>query len=323
MSAELDADRKAVLDQLSPEERAALEEDDLSPEDRAAVAKIAGADDESDDGDDGDDDGDDDATDTRAAGKGEEGDDKGGKPDVKATDAAIPDGDGVDDDDAPAPFKPQFKVELPDDLDDQIAALNTQESDLAKQMKDGEIELAEFLEKQRDISKQVAKLESKRDQAQAFEEMNRQTLEQEWNWTVEKFFRKIRRDEGIDYRADKEKGGDFDLFVKTLASKPENQDKPFDWYLNEAHKRTKALHGIASKQAAADPAPRDKDGKPAKRTPPVKDLPATLANVPGGDGPGDVGDNEFADLDKLEGLEYETALASMSKEQRDRYLQAA
>lgn len=315
MSAELDASRQAVLDQLSPEERAALEEDELSPEDRAAVAAIAGDGEDSDDEDGEDEEGEDSGDDAGVT-------DKAAAPAVKETqEEPATKGSGEDEDD-PAPFKPQFKVDLPDDLDDQIAALNTKEAGLAQQMKDGDIELAEFLTQQKEIAKGLAKLEGLRDQAATFEEMNRQTLEQEWNWHVEKFFRKAKRDEGIDYREDKEKGGDFDLFVKTLAAKPENQDKPFDWYLTEAHKRTKALHGIGEKESTAQ-ASKDRDGKPAKRTPPVKNLPATLANVAGGDGPGDVGDNEFADLDKLDGLEFETALASMTKEQRERYLQAA
>lgn len=317
---DLDAARKLAMDQLSDEERAALEEDELSPEERAALKDIAGGDDDEDD-EDGD--GDEDGGDT--SGSGEPGGIPGSKPPPLANkEEPAPHASDADTEDEPEPFKPQFKVELPEDLDDQIAALNTKEAELAQQMKDGDIEVADFLAQQKTIGKDLAKLEGLRDQAATFDEMNRQTLEQEWNWHVEKFFRKTKREEGIDYRDDKEKGGDFDLFVKTLAAKPENQDKPFDWYLTEAHKRTKALHGIADKTKADDtPKPADKDAKPGKRTPPVKNLPATLANVAGGDGPGDVGDNEFADLDKLDGLEYETALASLSKEQRQRYLQAA
>jgi len=299
--ADMDSARKAVLAQLSPEEQAALAEDDLNEEDRAAVAKIAG---EATGSDDDDEDRSDDAG-AAAAGASES---------AAGADA----GAVADDDEDPAPFKPQFKVDLPADLDDQIAALTAQETDLAKQMKDGDIELAEFLEKQKDISKQVAKLESKRDQAETFEEMNRQTAEQEWAWNIAKFKRQAKKADGIDYDADPDKFADFDGFVKAIASKKENADKDFQFFLTEAHKRVKALHGIAGK---ADPAPGDKP-KPGKRTPPLEGLPKTLAQVPGGEGPGDV-DGEFADLDKLDGMEYELALAKLSKEQRERYLQAA
>lgn len=303
MSAELDADRKAVLDQLSPEERAALEEDDLSEDDRAAVAKIAGEDGD-DDGDDGDDD--------------DDADDAGDDAAAAAKPAAVVEDAGADDeDDAPPAFKPQFKVDLPADLDDQLAALNAKEADLAAKMKEGEIELAEFLEQQKGIAREVAKLESKRDQAATFEEMNRQTAEQEWAWNVAKFKRQVKKTDGIDYDGDPEKMADFDTFVKAIASKKENEDKDFQFFLTEAHKRVKALYGIAGA-----PAPKPKAGDKTSRKPPLEGLPATLAQVPGGDGPGDV-DGEFADLDKLEGLEYETALAAMTKAQRERYLAAA
>lgn len=331
MSAETDLDeaRKLAMAQLSDEERAALEEDELSPEERAALTAIAGDDNDSDD--DGDDDGDDDAADTKAAGKGDEADDKGGKSDVKAdeADAVLPDSDGVDDDDAPPPFKPHFKVEVPADLDEQLAALAEKEVSLAAQMKDGEIDMAEFLAQQRTVAKEIAKLESTRERAATFEELNAQAAAQEWNWTVAQFLRKVKKNEGIDYTPDSALGGDFDTFVKAIAARPENADKDFTFFLTEAHKRVKALHGIADKtvtppkEGKGDKGDKGADGKPAARKPGVKNLPADLAHVPGGDGPGDVGDDEYAALDKLEGLEYETALAAMPKAARERYLQAA
>lgn len=323
---DLDAARKLVMSQLSDEERAALEEDELSPEERAALTAIAG--DTGEDADEDEDEGDvEDAVDTNAAGKDDDADDKGGKPDVKAADTALPDGDGVDDDDAPPPFKPHYKVEVPADLDEQIAALTTKEADLAKQMKDGDIDMGEFLAQQRTVAKEIAKLESTRERAATFEELNAQAATQEWNWTVEQFMRRVKKNEGIDYAPDSAMGGDFDTFVRAIAVRPENADKDFAFFLAEAHKRVKALHGIADKGATKLPKEekdgKGADGKPTARKPGVKNLPADLAHVPGGDGPGDVGDDEYAALDKLEGLAYETALAAMPKAARDRYLQAA
>lgn len=324
MSAETDLDeaRKLAMAQLSDEERAALEEDELSPEERAALTAIAGGEDADDEDDDEDDDGDEDATDTKAAGKDDDADDKGGKPDVKAADTAIPDDDGVDDDDAPPPFKPHYKVEIPADLDEQLATLATKEAELAEQMKAGEIDMTEFLAQQRTVAKEIAKLESTRERAATFEELNAQAATQEWNWTVAQFLRKVKKNEGIDYTPDSAMGNDFDTFVKAIAARPENADKDFAFFLTEAHKRVKALHGIAVADSKPEPKPKPGD-KPAARKPGVKNLPAGLAHVPGGDGPGDVGDDEYAALDKLEGLEYETALAAMPKAARERYLQAA
>jgi hypothetical protein len=59
-----------------------------------------------------------------------------------------------------------------------------------------------------------------------------------------------------------------------------------------------------------------------RRTPPVDAVPATLANVPGGDGPGDV-EGEFADVLALDGMAYEAAIARMTPTQRERFLRAA
>lgn len=322
MSAETDLDeaRKLAMAQLSDEERAALEEDELSPEERAALTAIAGDAGEDADEDGEGDDGDDDAADTKAAGKGDEADDKDEKLDVKAgeADAAL-----TDDDDAPPPFKPHYRVEIPADLDEQLATLATKEAELAEQMKAGEIDMTEFLAQQRTVAKEIAKLESTRERAATFEEMNAQAAAQEWNWTVAQFLRKVKKNEGIDYTPDSALGGDFDTFVKAIAARPENADKDFTFFLTEAHKRVKALHGIADKTVTPPKGDKGADGKPAARKPGVKNLPADLAHVPGGDGPGDVGDDEYAALDKLEGLEYETALAAMPKAARERYLQAA
>ena len=56
------------------------------------------------------------------------------------------------------------------------------------------------------------------------------------------------------------------------------------------------------------------------RKSPVDALPATLAQVPGSDGPGDVS-GEFSELDSLEGLDYEQAIAKMTPVQRERFVQ--
>lgn len=312
--ADLDAARKLAMDQLTDEERAAMA-DELSDDEKAALKAVAGDDDddENDDDEGGDGDGDDVVAAAPAAKPAE-----GAAPAAPAA-AALPDGDGVTEDEiAPLPFKPQFKLDLPPDLDDQIAGLSTKEAELAQRMKDGEIDVTEFLTEQNAVARERAALEAKRDQAATFEEMNRQTAEQEWMWTVAQFKARVKKAEGVDYAGSVDLDADLDTFVKAIASKPENANKDFSFFLTEAHKRVKALHGIGAAPAAKeDPKPKPRKAANAAA------VPVTLASVPGGDGPGDVGNDEFANLDKLEGLEYETALAKMTKEQRDRYLLAA
>ena len=145
-------------------------------------------------------------------------------------------------------------------------------------------------------------------------EMGEQTAEASWQDTINSFMAKTKKDEGIDYRKDKAKEKDLDIFVKVLAAEDENADKPMAWFLSEAHRMVRAKHGIAA------PAPTT-PGK-TKRTPPVGQIPKTLAGVPGTDGPGDIGGDESQELDRLEGMELEDAVARLSPAARAKYLSA-
>jgi hypothetical protein len=150
--------------------------------------------------------------------------------------------------------------------------------------------------------------------------MTEQTAEQEWQDTINRFMTGTAKAEGIDYRKDTKKQKDLDIFVKVLAGEDENADKPMAWFLSTAHSMVKAKHGIAT---VAPTTPAVDPNKPVKRAAPKDLIPSTLAMVPGSDGPGDVGEDEFADVDRLEGLELERAIAKMSDDQRKRYLEAA
>ena len=204
---------------------------------------------------------------------------------------------------------------MPDDFDEQVKSVDDREAALLEKFKAGELEADDFVVENRRLSNERRELDTLRTKAEIAREMGAQTAEQEWNFTVTNFMRKVKRDEGIDYATDEAKGTDLDTFVKALANNPANADKDYDWFLIEAHKRAKVLHGI-TEQKKETPAAKT-------RKPPTDKLPATLAQVPGGDGPGDISGDEFSELDALDGLEYERALASMSKEKRDRYLKAA
>ena len=108
------------------------------------------------------------------------------------------------------------------------------------------------------------------------------------------------------------------MFVKALANDEKTSDKPMDWFLSEAHKRVQALHGVAPAPAKVDP-PKDPLAEAReKRKPNLGATPATLAHVPGGDGPGDVA-GEFAHLDALEGDALESAIARMTPAQREKF----
>lgn len=225
----------------------------------------------------------------------------------------------------PAPA-PRYDAQLPADYNDKLGALKTRDADLRQKFKAGEIELEAFDAGMADIQAEREGLLVMRTKAEISEELNAQSAQQEWVSTINAFVSDTAKSGGVDYRIDAAKMGDLDTFVKLLGSRAENDDKPMVWFLQEAHRRVQALHGLAAGHApaaapAAAPATPQAavDAALARRKPPIDAAPVTLAQVPGGDGPGDVA-GEFADIDALEGLDLEDAIGRMSPAQRDRYM---
>jgi hypothetical protein len=294
----------AILDTLTPEERAAMA--DVDPEEQAALAKIAaGATDDEDD--------DDDEAPAAAAGEAQG---------ATAAPAVAPAAE-----ESPAPVStekpaPAFKATLPDDFEDQKKAAADKLTDLRAKFKAGELDLDEYEAERATVDEDLRKLDRMALKAEISQDMTAQSAEAQWRAAIDRQFKAAAAPEGggIDYSADADKAADLDTFVKRLAAVEANADKSMDWFLAEAHKRVLALHDIkpAGKAAPASaPAAQPKKGA-QDRTPPT--APASLATVPGADGPGDVGNEEFAQLDSLDGIEYEAALSRLSEAQRNKYL---
>jgi hypothetical protein len=290
----------AILATLTDEERAAIEEDALTEAEREAMVEIAD-DDDSDDSDDDSNDGDDAGSD----------DHEDSHPATKVVSST------ADADENEKAFRPQYKAELPADFDAQLADLKSQRTSLQQRFNDGDIDSSEYALALDENSDRRSELNSAKIKFDISADMEKQTGTQQWEWTANKFMLDAKSAGDIDYTKDKEKRDDFFGFMKVLAEKPENFDKDFDWFLSQGHKRTLAFHGLIGTM----PGHIKKSEKGRSRTPPTGSIAQNLANVPGGDGPGDVG-NEFAALDRLEGFEFETALARLSKADQDRYLKA-
>lgn len=311
-------DREAGLANLTDEERAALADDGDGDDDAAAVQNDVAGDvnDDDDDGDDegGDGEGDDDgapaAVDTSDIGAGS------GDAPAEADPVAEAD-DGGDDDGDVAPVV--YQATLPDDFDDHVKAIDDAEAEVARKFEAGEIEAPEYVRETRRIAKERGELDRIQVKVEMAAEMSQQAAMHQWQQQVSKFMRQAKKADGVDYLGDESLGAEFDTMVKALANNPAHADKSGAWFLGQAHKAVKAMRGIAGKP---DPKPAvTNDGKPASRKPPIDKAPKTLAQVPGGDGPGDVAD-EFVNLDNLDGDAYETALARLTPAQRQRYLAA-
>lgn len=321
-----DEDRQRLL---SPEEMAAMADDDYNPdEDNAAALRELGRGDVTDDdGADDDKDGDDPEGDDDKDGATK---DDGKKPadadDTKKPDADADAGKAAEQDDtagktapaAPAQQPQGYSVELPKDYDDQIKANREAMAEARKKFNDGELDQAEY-------DKVVDELQDKRDELRDLKtratiaaEMSQQNAQAAWVATINSFLddAAAKPELGlIDYRKDTAKQADLDGFVKALANVAGNENKPQRWFLEEAHKRVVALHGVPTTKKPADP----------ERKPKTEGVVQNLADVPGGTGDADPVSNEFAELDKLSGGDYEAALARMratSPEKYARYMRA-
>ncbi len=319
MPPELDADMLATL---TPEERAAIEDDKPSAEELAAMQRIAAGAPEDDEVDD---DADTSGTGTNAEpveGKGTsnfstEATPAANPPAADPAPAAV----AVVEDPAipPSTVTPTYESKLPTDYDEKVKTLADQEAALKAKFKTGEIDFDEFDAQRGELQAQREELTVARAKAEISQEMTQQTAQNQWKTTVDRFVASAAKEEGgIDYRKDMAKQADLDQFVRVLAARDENADKPMDWFLTEAHRRVKALHGVATApEPKADPAAAAKAANDARK-PPVGAAPVTLAQVPGGDGPGDVA-GEFADLDSLDGEALDDAIKKLSPAQREKY----
>jgi len=279
---------------LTDEELAAIKDGDYDEDERKALESIAGDDDEDEDDDEDD-------------GPEDDDDGEGGDEDGSGS------GEVVDQKE----FRPSYQATLPEDFEGRFAAVNAESSALATRFREGEIDFDEYTTAVAEINARRDELTAAKIKAEIAAEMQAQDSEQRWRWTVEQFINRTAADEKIDYRTDSAKLKDFDLFVKALAADEANSKQSAEWFLTEAHRRVKALHGMATSQPMAD----SPQAKPQSRKPDLKAVPKTLAHVPGSDGPGDV-DNEFADVYNMEGLDFETAIAKMSPAQREKFARA-
>ncbi|WP_448677190.1 hypothetical protein [Delftia acidovorans] len=220
--------------------------------------------------------------------------------------------------DAPAPnpqTAPQaggYRAELPADYDAQVKANKDAVAAARAKFNEGELE-------QTELDAELDRLQDERDtlrdlktRATVSAEMQQQSTHQAWNNTINTFFEEAAQSAElgiVDYRKDAAKQADLDAMVRALGAAPGNEHKPMRWFLEEGHRRVVALHGIATTKKPAD----------VRRKPDASAVVTNLADVPGGAGDADPVSDEFAELDKLTGLDYERALAGMSEEKRERY----
>lgn len=299
-----DAEKAGLLETLTPEERAAMD-DDLSDDEKLALAEIA----EDDDDNEGDDDADADEGDADSAADDEADESSAAaEPRLPTTES-----DRV-----------VYQAELPEDYRERMDGIAAKREELAAQFESGDLSFAEFRAQDGALSNEYRDLDRLATKAEIAQEMQAQEFNARWKRTVTNFADEVREKDGIDLRQDQKAQQKLDTYVKAVFSDPDNAGLSMRESLEMAYGMMKLVYkpsATATKPAATDPK-QDKakiDKAKAARTNKAGDLPPTLAGIPGGSGPGDIGGGEFADLDGLEGIDLEMAIAKMSPAQREKF----
>lgn len=299
----------------------------ISDEDRALLTEeeLAGMQ-EGEDFDEGQEEGDgqDDQGNGDDADKGGQGDDKsasGSNDDAtqrqadQGGDDQGQEGQGGDDDDAAgagrddgAPAPVSFETVLPDDFDDQVAAIKANKKELAKQFGEGDLDVETYQEKLDAENARERELERLQDRAEYDLRQRRQT----WvNVHVAGFMR-----EHPEYKTPVLQGA-LDLEVRKLQASGNYINDTDPQILIDAHEQIAAQLPGAFGQPAAKPAQQDQ--KPA--APAKKPTVPTLANVPAAniDQPGA---GEFDMLDRLlesDPLKYQNELDKLARTNPAKY----
>jgi hypothetical protein len=215
-----------------------------------------------------------------------------------------------------------------------VTALDQRVQAAEAKFKAGEMTFDDFRKEERAVQTERRTLDDARIKGEISTEQTEQMAAARWKWETDRFFREATKNDGIDYKAKENRPlwAALDAEVRALGADEANASKPGTWFLEEAHRRIKTTFKLGSiatvvedkgdKSAATRKAEAERAAAALRAK--AKAKPAqTLQGLPeaGSEAPGEKG--EFAHLENLTGMELETALARMPKEDADRYLSGA
>lgn len=298
---------------LTPEELAAITDGDISDDEKAAMAKLAAMAPAEDD---------DDTPSTPSGGEDPGTTDPAPaaetttEPPATATPAPAPAAEVVETPKAPAPV---YQVVLPDDFEQRQQDVNGKLAELRQKFRTGEIEVDQYEVERDTLSAQLNELTSLQTKAEIAREMQQQARHQEINTSLTAVMAQAKAD-GIDYN-DPKQAAMFDRYANFLAGDPDFAGKSVAQIHAEAHKNVLQRLGKAAATPPAQAPAAPPAAAPTPRKTPLDTAPKTLAQVPGADDANtDLNGGEFTQLDSLDGLELEDALARLPKAQREQYL---
>lgn len=196
------------------------------------------------------------------------------------------------------------------DAEARLTDIATKKDALLTQFDDGDITAKDYQKQLDELSKQERKIEFEVHEAQLAAKLEQQRLQNDWNATCNAFIAEhaIYKNNDRLYKA-------LDAEVRELAAKPETAQWSGAKFLEEAHKNLKTAFGFNEPEAGS---------KPAESQRQQRELPPNLAKVPAANLE-DTNGGRFAVLDRLansDPIAYEEALNKLSATERDAYLAA-
>lgn len=236
------------------------------------------------------------------------------EPDGEEDASAVPPPAGVDS------FRAQLAARgIPEDYEDQLKAANDAVEALDQRLADGEIDYAAHAKENRDLTTTLAELAAQKREAEFVAGNNEVMADQHWNWEVDRFV-----DENEQFKNPVVYGA-LRGALEELYAVEENSGKSYRWFLREAASSVQDAFNLDKKALPAEEGTKDEE---VQRTEQIQDEhkdkpqeppPKTLGAVPAA-AETEESTDEFAQIDKLEGMDLEAALAKMPKAKVDQYL---
>ena len=225
------------------------------------------------------------------------------------------DNDAEAEDAEPAPeFVQRYHIAPVENYVEKMAEFESRKKELRDKFQSGEsdMDLAAYEEARDAIEKEADALRTQQTKADIAAELSEQNAKGVWEKTQKEFFSEpenaIYRDP-ITYSA-------LNTAVRNLGNIEANANRSASWFLKEADKMVRERFGLSKEEQKVQKTP--KEIKTEERKPNLAKIPKTLAELPAAE-LNETGDEEFADLDSLSGLELERAIAHMQKTDPAKY----
>lgn len=212
---------------------------------------------------------------------------------------------------APPPPVLQFKTRSEKDLLTEQDQLMTKKANAFKEYSDGTLSAEDFAKVDAEVMQGLLRIGSERTLAQASALSMAATQEQ----AIEQIKATARTAGQIDYDADPSAIDQFNAAIDMVGRDPKAATMSHEEFYGKAHALVLAARGISATAAAPSPAPAPAPAVPRKD----EAGPITLRTLPAAATP-NTGGGITEQLSRLQGLEFEDAIAALPKAQRDAWM---